>query len=1767
MSDGKIVIAVDVDDGQVKELDKNLSGLEGAGTKGSLGIGKIVTALGLMKIASAAINVMKSSIDGAIKRVDTLANADRVFANMGFSAQDTAQTMDSLKQSIQGLPTPLDEAVKGVQLIASSTNDVKKSQKIFSALNNGILGFGGTTEMVSNAVTQLSQSFSNGKVDAGTWNSMINSGLGPSLNALAKQMGKTAGQLKEGLSNGSISVEEFQDALINLNENGGGGLKALNVIAKDATAGIGTSIQNMKTAITRGVANIIVALDDFLKYVTGMNISEIINQIGSTFETALNGFAKGLKVVSPLFKLLFNLIKPFTPLIIGASAGLATFGTALFAMNKAKEVVKSIDALKTSFGALQALMLANPILLVISGIVALGVALVVLYKKVEWFRNAVNFIFGPIVKLVDTAFNAISSAMTKTANVFKLIFGMIGSYFTDFSGKFQELRNNLIDAIGEKAAYKVTRGLVKILSPIKDVVAAFQGLAKVAKGSFKSIGELDEFLGGAVSERTTKIIMGMGTAINKTVTAFKLGFGMIGSYFTDFSGKFQELRTQLVEALGEKTAFVIVRGMVKVLSPIKDIVTAVQGLGKVASGSFKKIGELDEFLGGAVSERTTKIIMNIGEALNGVRENVIKTGKSVKDFAGQLTSLKGLNKIAHDILPDSVFEAISTGFDAVLRNVEAVTTGFGAFKLVAKGSLSNLGDLQNYLRNTFSMETIQKIWNVGNEVKDLGQAFADAKTRVKKEFIVPLVASFEELGVKVKSVFSNAKDSVVREFLNPSISSLGEFGIKAKSAFKDIIPAVQSFGKEVVKAVASGDYSNLTNGLKDAGQSILDLKDKVLGYLVMTGIFAGLMIQEMLKTNPIFQMISDKASEFGINLQKVFGLAIDYVMNFVGKLADLKDSIVGAFKTGNLKPFVDSFVNLLPTIIGVLLGGIPGMIYAGVRLLMGLSKGMGQSIPELLNTAVEFVASFISKIVEEFPKLVTLGIDFLKNIGEGFKTGTSTALSVIGDFILGIADAFSKIPDLINTGIEMFKGLVEGFKTGSAKALTKSKSTASNVVEGLLTGIVKGIPKMIQAGIKLIDSLIKGIVSVIPVIVGYAADIVISFVDALAKETPRLVDSGIKLIVALVNGISKGIPKLMKSFIGLLESVVDSIVDNLPKYVELGIKLIKALAKGIISAKNELVKIALELVGSFVDSIVDTGLGLIDIGLGLVKNIIKGIKKYVTGMWSIGSELVESFADGLSDSKGSTSFLTDFAKIFESFAKDVAKNAPSIGSSMGKMMKGISAGIVKAVPGIVQGMENVIVAILSSLTNSLPRIIVATGELLVGIVTGLIQAIPPIVVAVGQLIVAILEAIGAVAGDIVLVGLNIVTSLINGITQGLPDLILAASNLIITFLESLGENIEAIIAAGTTLLVNFLQGIINGLPEIITTVATLITTFLTELALKLPEIIQSGVTLILAWLQGIADNIGAVITKATDVIVAFLQGITNNLPRIITAMVGVIAAFVKGIGDNIQTIVDSGMYLINKLVDGILLAQNEISLAIVKLLNGMAESIRVNAPLIGAAANNLLTAILDALPGGALIEAGFAIVGGFLSGLEQGFENVKKTVGGWATWIKENKGPISYDKKLLIDNGKAIVFGLRKGLEDSFDSVKSTIYDLTDMMKDTLGDGISFGIEANGKANLMGMDSLSKKFTMPKISAESALGIGSRMSTSPNSINTTIINNHSTKQNENIEGLISAVRDFTEKPLVTYLNNKKVSEGLGSSNDEVQGQRFRFGGRGLELNG
>ena len=74
-----------------------------------------------------------------------------------------------------------------------------------------------------------------------------------------------------------------------------------------------------------------------------------------------------------------------------------------------------------------------------------------------------------------------------------------------------------------------------------------------------------------------------------------------------------------------------------------------------------------------------------------------------------------------------------------------------------------------------------------------------------------------------------------------------------------------------------------------------------------------------------------------------------------------------------------------------------------------------------------------------------------------------------------------------------------------------------------------------------------------------------------------------------------------------------------------------------------------------------------------------------------------------------------------------------------------------------------------------------------------------------------------------------------------------------------------------------------------------------------------------------------------------------------------------------------------------------------------------------------------------LFEAGASIIRGFLNGLKSAFERVKSFVSGIAEWIRNNKGPIEYDRKLLIPAGNAIMGSLDEGLVDKFATVKKTV--------------------------------------------------------------------------------------------------------------------------------
>ena len=386
MADGKVVIDIILNDGTVAKgvanLDKSLVGVAGSGQTAALGIGKIATALGLVKIASVAINMVKQSLDGAISRYDTLNNFPRVLQLLGFDAQSSEKAINRLSEGIDGLPTTLDSVASTAQRIAGMTGDLDGAVETTLALNNAFLASGSSSADAQRGLEQYVQMLAKGEVDLQSFRSLQET-MPIALNKVAEAFGMTGASaqndLYDALKKGDITFDQFNGKLIELSNATGG----FADMAKESTGGIATSWQNMKTAVVKGVADVIGAIDKSLGGVG--SIAGIIDVFKSKIQQAFSWIVENIPMVIRTLKDVYNAIEPWLPLIGAAIAGIIGFKTTISII---KTVNDTISMVKNAFALLNATILANPIALVIAAIIAAAVLVFIYWEPIkEFFVN------------------------------------------------------------------------------------------------------------------------------------------------------------------------------------------------------------------------------------------------------------------------------------------------------------------------------------------------------------------------------------------------------------------------------------------------------------------------------------------------------------------------------------------------------------------------------------------------------------------------------------------------------------------------------------------------------------------------------------------------------------------------------------------------------------------------------------------------------------------------------------------------------------------------------------------------------------------------------------------------------------------------------------------------------------------------------------------------------------------------------------------------------------------------------------------------------------------------------------------------------------------------------------------------------------------------------------------------------------------------------------------------------------------------------------
>lgn len=458
-------------------------------------------------------------------------------------------------------------------------------------------------------------------------------------------------------------------------------------------------------------------------------------------------------------------------------------------------------------------------------------------------------------------------------------------------------------------------------------------------------------------------------------------------------------------------------------------------------------------------------------------------------------------------------------------------------------------------------------------------------------------------------------------------------------------------------------------------------------------------------------------------------------------------------------------------------------------------------------------------------------------------------------------------------------------------------------------------------------------------------------------------------------------------------------------------------------------------------------------------------------------EASETLSGSLSAMKAAFSNLLGRIAIGENIDKEIRALIETTSTFLFGNLLPMLGNIAKSVPKVLGGMFK----------EAIPKIASDAKKLLPTIGSSMLEGYEDLAIKASEIVPKIMETVSNELPALLQTGTEIIQTLVNGFLERLPLFIETIGGLIPKVIEFFTQNFPAILQAGADIILNLVNGIRTNLPAIAESIKTVVVNILTTLVQNLPTFVAKGVEII------------------SNLIAGILQAIPDVLATITKLAFDLIAEILKMIPD----IIDAGFEIMGSLAIGFLEAISDVLSA------------------IGEIKDNILNSVKNIN----LVEAGKSIINGFVSGLQSAWESGKKFIGGIGSWIAKNKGPISYDRKLLIPAGKAIMGGLNKGLVDNFKDVKSSVTSFAAQINQTMNDNLQHSYDA------MTVDA-SFNIDKDKLSQLSEVGI---LTNNALDVNQTLDNR---VLYESLDRIVERLDKLNDKELASYLDSRRVSREL-----------------------
>lgn len=660
-------------------------------------------------VFSKVASVVTSSLGSAVDRADQMNNFPKVMKNLGYSATDAAASIKKISDALDGLPTTSSAMTGMVQQLAPLTSNLDEATDIALAFNNAMLAGGASTMEQENALTQYTQMLSAGKVDMQAWRS-IQAAMPGQLNQVAEAMmgaGHNANDLYEAMKSGKFSFDDFNKAVMDLNQNGFGKYASFAQQAKDATQGIGTAMENVKNRVAKAVQKVIDA-------VGVENIAGAINRFSSQFG----------KVGDAAAGMVTDVKKKFS------EAG--KWITGLYdKLDKTGAITRFKDTISTAFESARSRV-----------------------------TEAVDRIAGSFKGLVPDG--AIVSAIE---DVLKYV-GTVFSDFADWVADTVEWWSKFIAALKDTGAVQQLAGaLGSLFDAIGDVADAFRGagdMAESAAGRFDSAKGSAELLGAVIKvaadlvqkmadqlkrvaewvKKFTDTLSDSG-ALDTWMDALERIFSALGDALGSLKrlGKALDGGKKSAEGAGDglDTAAAAAKGFAAYIGAVANVVETVAGvLDGIASAAGKLADGIDW-----LNEKFPILGQVIGFLLDPMG--------SLADMAGSLFSF-----FSGDAGATAVNDFTATFVEPVKAKLDEIGQWFQSLpqKAMDAGSqfLTNIGQWFQQLPGRIWQ------WLTGaiSSVQAWGGQMGAGARNAGNQFLQGITGTLQSLPGRIQSLFSNA---------------------------------------------------------------------------------------------------------------------------------------------------------------------------------------------------------------------------------------------------------------------------------------------------------------------------------------------------------------------------------------------------------------------------------------------------------------------------------------------------------------------------------------------------------------------------------------------------------------------------------------------------------------------------------------------------------------------------------------------------------------------------------------------------------------------------------------------------------------------------------------------------------------------------------------------------------------------------------------------------------------------------------------------------